>query len=449
MCEQSLKNTVGISQYPRVLVVMMSKVEADDPKNLLIRTQFGDWPKKCLAQIHSSKTVGRGEFCDHYYRLQECDRFLGGMFHRLRDGVAEMVVEDSVEQDTAPKSTGLVRSWMNILAKHLGDLLIHSGLWEVMFRVRLSKPMVQFVSDFKPDLIYCQGYSLGFATLPLLIARRFNIPICFQTTDDWPMYTYRSFPVGWLLRRRARDLVVNAKVRMAFGEKMRQVYEQRYQNKFQVTYHADQFERFTWKRLDDLPTVRSIVFTGGLGFRRYEAISDLLKAIRSMDNGGLPVEICVYCPGIPKEVPNTLRVASEVKFLPLPPHDLLPSVLAQADVLFLPESFSVDPRKIELSISTKCHLYMMSGSPVLAYGPPYSGTIDYGRREGWAEVVTERDVQQLRRALLKLIGDPQFCSQLISQAKEVARRNHDLMRCREFFRQAINGVSLRKADAER
>lgn len=419
---------------------MMLKVEADDPKNLLVRTQFGDWPKKCLAQIHSSETVGRGEFCDRYYRLQECDRFLGGMFYKLRDGVAEMVAVDSVRQGAAPKSTGLVRTWINVLAKNLGDLLINSGLWEVMFRIRLSKPMIQFVSDFKPDLIYCQGYSLGFATLPVLIARRFNIPICFQTTDDWPMSIYSSFPVGWLLRRRARELVATAKVRLAFGEKMRQVYEQRYQNKFQVTYHADQFERFPSKRLDEHPTARSVVVTGTLEFRRYEAISDLLQAIRSIDDGGLPIEICVYCSGIPKELPNAIRTASEVKFMPLPSHDLLPSVLVQADILFLPESFSVDPRTIELSISTKCHLYMMSESPILAYGPPYSGTMEYGHREGWAEIVTERNVERLRQALLKLLNDPQYCSLLVARANDVARQNHDLVKCREFFRKAINDI---------
>ena len=41
-------------QYPRVLIVLMTKVNADDPGNLLIRAQFGDWPKDRLAQIHGA-----------------------------------------------------------------------------------------------------------------------------------------------------------------------------------------------------------------------------------------------------------------------------------------------------------------------------------------------------------------------------------------------------------
>jgi glycosyltransferase involved in cell wall biosynthesis len=443
MSEQIQNEKAETNQYPRVLIVMMLKVEADDPKNLLVRTQFGDWPKKCLAQIHSSQPVGHGEFCDRYYRIQECDRFFGKMFFKLRGSVVEMVALDSLKQKTDPKSTGFVKTFMNIVSKKLGDFLKDSGIWEVIFRIRLSKPIVQFISDFKPDLIYCQGYSLGFATLPLMISRRFNIPICFQTTDDWPINTYSNFPIGWFLKRRARELVAAAKTRLAFGEKMQLAYEQRYQNRFQVTYHADRFDRFPSKRIDEHPSVRSIVTTGTLEFRRYEAIGDLLQAIRLIDDGGLPIEIHVYCSGIPREVPNAIRMASEIKFLPLPSHDLLPSVLVQADVLFLPESFSIDPRTIELSISTKCHLFMMSGNPILIYGPAYSGTIDYGRRAGWAEIVAERDIERLRQGLQKLLNDPKYCGILGSQAKDVALRNHDLTRCQKFFHQAISEACLR------
>ena len=437
-------------QYPRVLIVLMTKVKADAPCNLEIRTQFGDWPQEGLAQIHgSAETQGHGEFCGHYYRLQACDRFLGGLFRHLRGGVMEMVAMDEVNADAESRRTGPLWRWARVLKKRLGDWLIGSGLWELIFRVRLSEPMLQFVEAFKPDLIYCQGYSLGFVTLPLLIARRFSIPICFQTTDDWPSYTYRGFPMGWILRRHARQLVAEAKVRMALGEKMRQSYEKRYQRPFLVTYHADRFERFAAKLPEGGSPARSITYTGHLALRRYEAVNDLLQAVRSLDSSGPPLEIRVYCSGIPKELPEVLRNADEVKFLPLPSHDALPAVLAEADILFLPESFSVDPAMLDLSLSSKCHLYMMSGRPVLAYGPPYSGTIDYARREGWAVVVAERSAALLRVALQKLLADPQYKSRLLRQSSAVARRNHELLSSRDAFRHALISICTGADDAQR
>ena len=429
------------NNYPRVLLVLMTKVKAEDPCNLLIRTEFGEWPKDHLAQIHAlGDPAGYGELCGRYYRLQTCDRFLGGLFRRLRGSVFEMVADDEVEGPIGATPAGLLRCWGRVIKKRIGDWLIGSGLWEVIFRVRLSKPMEQFIDDFNPDLIYCQGYSLGFATLPLLISRRFNIPICFQTTDDWPWHTYRKSPVGCLLRRKARRLVIEAKVRMAFGEKMRQVYEKRYQRPFLLTYHADRFERFPQKGIGVGPAHRSIVFTGSLGLRRYEAINDLLQAVRSIDSGALSMEIHAYCSGIPKDVPEVLRTAPEVRFLPLPSHDALPSALARADVLFLPESFSIGSGMIELSLSTKCHLYMMSGIPILVYGPTHSGTVDYAIQEGWAAVVNERNVEHLGATLKKLLVDSQFVDRIVRRAREVAKGNHDLFASRRTFLDILRGA---------
>ena len=96
--EPSVNRAMAIKdQYPRLLMVLMTKVKAEDLRNLLIRAQFGDWPKDRLAQIHGAgDPAGHGEFCGHYYRLQTCDRFLGSLFRRLRNRVSKMVAEDPV-----------------------------------------------------------------------------------------------------------------------------------------------------------------------------------------------------------------------------------------------------------------------------------------------------------------------------------------------------------------
>ncbi len=264
----------------------MSKVKADDPCNLLIRTQFCNWPKEHLVHIYASgEPEGKGEFCGHYYRLKGCDRIFGGVFQRLRGGVFDMVVMNTVEeQDNDQQKKKLARR-TKLIKKRFGDWLIGSGEWEVIFHVRLSTLMAKFVNDFKPDIIYCQGYSLGFATLPMMIASRFSLPICFQTTDDWPSYTYRSFPMAGLLRQRTQQLITNAKVRMAFGEKMQRLYESRYGERFEVMYHLDDPQRFIVVSAVDNDQARitkqyRIVYTGTLALRRYEALQDLLVVVR-------------------------------------------------------------------------------------------------------------------------------------------------------------------------
>ena len=424
-------------QHPRVLLVHMPKVKADDAANLLIRMQLGNWPKGRLAQIHSSESPGRGEFCSRYYQLQARDRILGKLFMRLRTGVSKMVAMDAVAPSPATRPSWLFRRWRNAVQKRLGDLLIRSGVWEAMFRVRLSRPMAEFVQDFRPDLIYCSGYSLAFATLPLLIADRFNVPICFQTLEDWPSYSYPHSPVGSLLRRQAARLIRHAVLRLAFGEKMKSEYERRYRVPFHVTYHLDDANRFRVAEPERISQTKRIIFTGSLVLNRHECIEDLLKAIRVLEQEGFRVELEVYCTGVPKEVSDEVRSTPALKFLPLPAHDDLPRVLRSADVLFLPEAFSVDANRLGLAISTKCHLYMMAERPILVYGPSYAGTIEYAHQQGWAVVVQHRDIGMLTDALRRLLSDRALGVKLTRQALECFKRNHNLKDARERFEKLV------------
>jgi hypothetical protein len=434
------------SRYPRVLLVTMVKVNLEDTGNLLIRSEFSNWPKDRLAQIHPSGDLGgTGEFCGRCYRLQACDRVFGRVFRWLRGAVSEIVAQEAIDEESHVKRTGLVGRWGTVIKKHLGEALICSGVWEVIFRIRLSRSMCMFIKDFKPDLVYCSGYSLGFATLPLLIAKRFNTPICFQTTDDWPSYMYRSSPVGWLLRRRARQLVTKAKVRMAFGEKMRREYESRYGVRFEAMYHLDDPYRFAKEvNNDDMPL--RIVYTGSLGLRRYEAIQDLLDVVRSIQDGIQPIQIVLYSSGLPKDFPHLLLDAPEVVIRPLPTHQQMPRTLVAASVLFLPESFTVAPELLEYAISSKAHLYMMSGRPILAYGPAYSGTIGYANDYGWAAVVTERKQNALKRALLKLLKDSMYSGDLSRNAHTCVTSNHELLTGQERFRKMLANSVLSLVD---
>lgn len=420
------------SSYPKVLILSMTKIKADESVNLLIRSQFGGWPKNNIAQIYSGEVQGIGEFCGHYYLLKSKDRAFGRIYKKLRGGVLNMVAVNAVEDKI--NISGFFSHGLQISKKLFGDWLIGSGLWEVLFYIRISKNMMDFVAKFQPDIIYCQGYSLSFAALPILISKKCNIPICYQTTDDWPSYTYKNWPMAWLLQRSATKLVSAAKVRMAFGDKMKRLYDNRYGVSFHVTYHLDDPIRFNVKSANDESEQFRIVYTGSLSLRRYEAIQDLLAAVRSMPDFDRRIRIDVYCPGLPKDMPRELLEVPEISFMPLPSHDDLPKYLASASILFLPESFSVAPEMIDYAISSKAHLYMMSGKPILVYGPAYSGTVEYAVESGWAYVIDKKNINILKESLLRLFNDKDLIEALRLNASVCVRKNHDILVNQERFR---------------
>ena len=339
----------------------------------------------------------------------------------------------------------MLRRWTGSFRKWLGDRIVSTGLWEVVFPVRPSRSLLAFVEEFRPDVIYCTGYSLAFATLPLVLARQFGVPVCFQTLEDWPSYTYAGSPVGSLVRRQAARLIRAATLRLAFGRKMKEEFEARYRVPFQETWHLDDAGRFGPPGPEPAGPVRRVVFTGSMVLNRHEPVEDMLAAIRLLRREGLRVELDVHCTGVPREVRDEVRTAPEVRFLPLPSHDELGAVLQGADVLFLPEAFSVGADRLGLAISTKCHLYMMAGRPILAYGPAHAGTVEYARKDGWAEVVQERSVERLADALRSLLLEPALRARLTHQASLCFIRNHDARRARERFEQSMAAAATGRA----
>jgi len=89
---------------------------------------------------------------------------------------------------------------------------------------------------------------------------------------------------------------------------------------------------------------------------------------------------------------------------------------------------------------TKVPAYMISGSPVLVYGPPDLATVAYAAQAGWGYAVTERGGTALRLALRNLALDATAREQLGRRAIALARRNHDAASVTLAFRNALTAA---------
>jgi glycosyltransferase involved in cell wall biosynthesis len=430
--------------YPRVLIIHLSKVKADDACNLLIRTQFGEWPKEKLAQIHSTaEPYGEGEFCSRYYKISSMDRRYGEIFSKLRISVNNNLLSKNKVGDADEKKINLAKDSFIKLKHNIANILIDSGIWEAIFSVKLSDEMQRFVNEFNPEIIFCHGSTISFATISLLISKKYNIPICIQNVDDWAYGRYVRSPARWLLRKRAKELIDRSAVRLVFGEKMRRAFEDRYGVKFNVTYHLDDIKRFEDNYIEENKKIK-IIYTGSLELKRHEALYDLLLASRKLDEYKGRIKIEIYTSNVPVDIKKELIEASEVQFYPLPKHNELPSILSKGKILFLPESFNQDRKLIEYSISTKAHLYMMSKKCIVVYGPKYSGTVSYAENDGWALVVKKRNIEMLKEILLEAIAGGERVEKIINNSLKVVSRNHEIGCGKERFYKII--TSYNKAD---
>ncbi len=438
--------------YPRVLVVTIGRINAVDAANnsLLLRNLFGSWPRDYVAQIYSSGDNGDNGYFGQYFQLGPHERRFGGLFYSLK----AMVKEKGFPPPFGSSSTGTQVKPKSVMAEFSrtgGGILLNTGIYEIIFQPRLSKKMMKWVEEFKPDIIFAQGYCLTFTWLPLMLADYFRLPIAYYPSDDWPSDIYRSnnmrIPVisrlvDGYVDRASHHLVAASSIRIAFNRYMKKEYMDRYGLEFSVLMHGDDFSRF-----NDAPPKRFaspdecwIVTTGVFNINRIPLLNDLEQACRILTDKSIKVKATVFTVSPHPDILRKLSGFRHVDFALCPTHDGLASILRGADILFLPERFDETAAGIRLSVSSKAHLFMFSGRPIVVYSSPVTGISRYAKEDGWAAVVDHQDPLQLAQVFERLMKDDVYRQQLIDKACKTAINNHDLASNQLSFSKMVHAL---------
>jgi glycosyltransferase involved in cell wall biosynthesis len=101
--------------------------------------------------------------------------------------------------------------------------------------------------------------------------------------------------------------------------------------------------------------------------------------------------------------------------------------LCNADILFLPYSFSENARKaVETAFASKTADYLAAAKSILVFGPKNSTLVRYASEQGFAEVVDEFSSAALARGIQNIELSPAYRERLVARALEVFSANHDI-----------------------
>jgi hypothetical protein len=431
----------------------LSRINATDAANngLLLRNLFSAWPREQLAQIYSGGSNGDQGFCGHEYLISARDRRFGEQFFKLKkEQVPASRTSFAVEQSTAPTK----QSQSSRLKAQVGSFIQDSGLYEIIFKIKPSEQLMDWVKEFDPEIILAQGYNLSFVWLPLLLKRRFNIPMAFYNSDDWPSYLYAPcngvFAVtspfmSRIVARSTKELIAATDMPFAFNDMMGEEYERRYGKSFKTLMHCDDPERFN--RADPIrlqpPGVNSIVATGAFDDSRWPLLLDLEEACQRLNDMGIPTRATVLTMRVSEEGYRRIKSCRFVTLQDDPGHEQLPAYLKGADLLYLAETFDPEiAHGYRYSISTKAHLFMFSQRPIIVYGHPECGLVNYAKGEGWANIVEERNIDLLVNSLRLILQDTKHQSELVLAANQVVMRNNDCEAVRNFFKTSLEKLRI-------
>lgn len=444
--------TSQAQEYPKILILALGRINERDTSNngLFLRNLFGkEWPRERLAQIYSSGDVGDTGFFGHYYRLGPKDRILGSLFYRLK---ANSDYSEKGQLILIKKKRNFIQEIKQSLKEKTLKLFVDTGLYELIFRPKISNELLTWVNNFKPDVIFAQGYNLTFSWLPVMLKERTGVRLCVLTTDDWPKYLYagmygESTLLKWLVRphvdKAAMELFSRADFPFAFGFPMGAEYQKRYGKTFTVLNHSDSEERF--KEIEPLrlhaADIKTIIAIGTFNEFRLPLLLDIDEACKLLSQRKINARLAVLSSAIEPNGKHVLDQCQYIDVLPDPGNDLLPAYLKGADILLLAEGFNDKfVSAIELSISTKAHLFMFSGRPIIVYAAEKTGVAKYAADFGWAEVVSSRKVEVLADTLSTMITAEDGNAALINIANQVVQSFHSHSSNRAIFIFKLLGI---------
>ncbi len=423
------------ARLPRVLVVTSNNFNLQSGGGITLTNLFRGWPGDRLANLHEDPTPVDRSVCTNFFQLTGREVHWSFPFSLFERG---MTGRGAAETTTAMGAGAPTRTWKRRL---LSDGVPRS--------VAMTPELARWIDDFKPDVVYGFLGSIAQIRLTGAIADRWRVPVAIHMMDDWPSSLYTEGLLGSVMRpvllREFHAMLDRSAVRLAIADHMAREYERRYGGEFGAFANAlDMNEwRETARASWDIASPAIVRYIGSiLAESQRDAIRDVCESVRRLRERGRSVTLSVHSPAAQTAELRAWGFADDVlRICPAPASQDVPALMASADVLLLPFNFDdASVRYTQLSMPTKIPAYMISGTPVLVYGPEAVAAVRYAVAGRWGDAVTARDPARLDNVLDTLITDRAHREALGRRAQAAADR-HDITIVRRGFWGALTAAA--------
>ena len=182
-----------------------------------------------------------------------------------------------------------------------------------------------------------------------------------------------------------------------------------------------------------------IVYTGAVYHAQADAFRNLIGALSLP--GLEKTRLHIYTAQSGTELERRGIAGPMVIRHPHVPPAEVPTILRQADILFLPLAFrSPIPEVIRTSAPGKTGEYLAAGRPVLVHAPRDSFLSWYFRTNGCGEAVDREDPDALAAAILRLRADRGLRDELSLAARRAAEKDFGLDKNRKIFEEMTDDI---------
>jgi len=306
----------------------------------------------------------------------------------------------------------------------------------------------QVLGDFQPEAILTVAHDYLWLTAARY-AQKHSLPLHLICHDDWP----RLAPVpsafrNWL-EQKFKNVYRQATARLCVSPYMAEEYERRYGVKGTVFYPSRAKDAVCFnappERLKTDNKSLTVAFAGTINSPGYvNALQFLAQCLDKI--GG---QLLLFGPLTETDAARSGLNRSNIRLCGmLRSADLIAQLRVEADVLFVPMSFSPNDREYSaLSFPSKLTDYTAVGLPLLIYGPHYCSAARWARANpGVAEVVDTENSKHLYETLRRIGTDPGHRVALGTQALAIGQRYFSYEAGKSVFHHALLRTDSSRSD---
>lgn len=284
--------------------------------------------------------------------------------------------------------------------------------------VFLLKKILYITKKEKISMLICaSGDPFNFPACAL-ISKFKKIPLVLYLFDDY-VYQWPQPFIRRLAKIIEKPCIKISSTLIVANEFLAQSYHERYNVQPVVIHNGLSNETIIatpkFFEVSDNTTIK-IVYTGSIYYAHYDAF---LNLISYMNQSGELIELHIYTAQDEQKLKKTGIVHKNVFYHPYLEQDKIQNIHQQANLLFLPLSFSPNyAPMITTSAPGKMAEYLASGVPVLAHTPPNSFVNWYCRNYTCALIADELSSSSLKNAIDIVRNNPKKLYQITSNAIE-------------------------------
>ena len=241
---------------------------------------------------------------------------------------------------------------------------------------------------------------------------------------------YPVFPAVFLAKIFESKILKNAKKIMVTNEGTLNYYAKEYGEEMRkkiVVIHNSTFpEPYLKLHTDYNPKPPyTILYTGRIYWPQIRSLKNLIKAIQQIND--IDINLKIYCPN-PKDYLKRIGIIESEKVkISIAPPQKMPDIQTKADILFLPLSWHTKSQRIiDTATPGKLADYLITNRPILIHAPSSSFLTQYTKKNNFALIVDEENIEKLKIAIKTLIFDKTFIKRIIENAKFTFFKNHDV-----------------------